>query len=130
MTRSEKLEIFNKYAIYFSVILSLIICIFNIIFLKLNLNAISKSEDFKPKLKINPKLILVLNILSILGLIILFLVALRPEVMLFVLFFGYAATGAVFGIMRLGKKHTQIPASVYAPAQQINEKDLQEEHED
>jgi CDP-diacylglycerol---serine O-phosphatidyltransferase len=63
------------------------------------------------------------------GVIILFLVALRPEVMLFVLFFGYALTGAIFGILRLGKKHKQIPASVYAPAQ-VNEKDLQEEHED
>jgi CDP-diacylglycerol--serine O-phosphatidyltransferase len=65
----------------------------------------------------------------ILGLIVLFLVALRPEVMLFVLFFGYASTGAIFGIMRLGKKYKQMPASVYAPAN-VDEKDLQEENED
>lgn len=65
----------------------------------------------------------------ILGVIILFLVALRPEVMLFVLFFGYAATGAVFGILRLGKKYKQMPVNVYAP-NPVNEKDLQEEQED
>lgn len=60
------------------------------------------------------------------GVIVLFVVALRPEMMLFVLFFGYAALGAVFGIFRWGKNRKQLPASVYAPAQ-TNEKDLQEE---
>lgn len=60
------------------------------------------------------------------GVIVLFVVALRPEVMLFVLFFGYAALGAVFGLFRWGKNRKQLPASVYAPAS-TNEQDLQEE---
>ncbi len=64
----------------------------------------------------------------VLGVIILFLVALRHEVMLFVLFFSYAALGAIFGFMRLGKKQKQLPSSVYAPAK-TNENDLQEEEE-
>jgi CDP-diacylglycerol--serine O-phosphatidyltransferase len=37
------------------------------------------------------------------GLIVIYLVAIRPEVMLFILFFGYAATGAVFGFLNWGK---------------------------
>lgn len=65
----------------------------------------------------------------ILGVTLLFFVALRPEVMLFVLFFGYALLGAIFGILRLGKKQKQIPSNVYAPAI-VNENDLQEESED
>jgi CDP-diacylglycerol---serine O-phosphatidyltransferase len=65
----------------------------------------------------------------VLGVTILFFVALRPEVMLFVLFFGYALLGAVFGILRLGKKQKQIPSSVYAPAS-VNENDLQEEEDE
>lgn len=59
----------------------------------------------------------------ILGVIILFLVAIRHELMLFVLFFSYALLGAIFGVMRLGKKQKNIPANVYAPAQ-VNETDL------
>lgn len=39
----------------------------------------------------------------VIGLIVIYLVAIRPEVMLFVLFFGYAATGAVVGILGWGK---------------------------
>lgn len=62
----------------------------------------------------------------IMGVILLFLVALRAEVMLFVLFLTYAVLGAVFGILRIGKKQRQIKASVYAPAA-TNEHDLQEE---
>lgn len=65
----------------------------------------------------------------ILGVIVLFLVAVRHEVMLFVLFFSYALLGAIFGIMRLGKKQKQMPASVYAPAH-VNENDLQEESDE
>lgn len=65
----------------------------------------------------------------ILAVVILFFVALRPEVMLFVLFFGYAALGAIFGFLRLGKKQKQLPASVYAPAK-VDEEDLQVETED
>lgn len=62
----------------------------------------------------------------ILGVIIIFVVALRAEVMLFVLFMTYALLGAVFGILRIGKKQKQIKASVYAPAE-THENDLQEE---
>lgn len=65
----------------------------------------------------------------ILGVLLLFIVALRPEVMLFVLFFSYAIIGAVFGVMRLGKKRKQIKASVYAP-DKTSEEDLQEEEDD
>lgn len=65
----------------------------------------------------------------ILGVLLLFIVALRPEVMLFVLFFSYAIIGAVFGVMRLGKKRKQIKASVYAP-EKTSEEDLQLEEED
>lgn len=65
----------------------------------------------------------------ILAVIMLFIVALRPEVMLFVLFFGYAILGAIFGVMRLGKRRKQIKASVYAP-DITNENDLIEEVED
>jgi CDP-diacylglycerol--serine O-phosphatidyltransferase len=38
------------------------------------------------------------------------LVAIRPEVMLFVLFMAYATTGALFGILRLGKPPKAMPA--------------------
>ncbi len=66
----------------------------------------------------------------ILGVALLVVVALRPEVMLFVLFMSYAALGAVFGIFRLGKNVRKIRSSVYAPAH-VNEQDLVvEEDED
>lgn len=65
----------------------------------------------------------------ILGVGILVVVALRPEVMLFVLFMAYAGLGAVFGIFRLGKNIRKIKPSVYAPAQ-VNESDLVLEGED
>jgi CDP-diacylglycerol--serine O-phosphatidyltransferase len=65
----------------------------------------------------------------ILGVIILVVVALRPEVMLFLLFLTYATLGAIFGVLRIGKKQKQIKASVYAP-ESTSEQDLQEETED
>ncbi len=65
----------------------------------------------------------------ILGVIILVIVALHPEVMLFVLFLTYATLGAVFGVLRLGKKQKQIKASVYAP-EPTTEHDLQEEQDE
>lgn len=65
----------------------------------------------------------------LLGVGVLVVVALRPEVMLFVLFFGYAILGAVFGIFKLGKTARKIRPSVYAPAQ-VNEDDLVEEEEE
>ncbi len=62
----------------------------------------------------------------LLGVGILVVVALRPEVMLFILFMAYAILGAVFGIFRLGKNIRKIKPSVYAPAA-VNESDLVEE---
>jgi CDP-diacylglycerol--serine O-phosphatidyltransferase len=50
-------------------------------------------------------------------------------VMLFVLFLTYATLGAIFGILRLGKKRKEIKASVYAPESTL-ELDLQEENEE
>jgi CDP-diacylglycerol---serine O-phosphatidyltransferase len=60
---------------------------------------------------------------------ILVVVALRPEVMLFVLFMSYALLGAVFGFFRLGKGSRKIKPSVYMP-EQTHEHDLVEEHEE
>lgn len=65
----------------------------------------------------------------LMGVGIIFVVALRPEVMLFVLFMAYAATGAIFGIFRLGKNVKKIRSSVYAPSA-TNEQDLVEEVDD
>lgn len=45
----------------------------------------------------------------VIGLAIIVLVAIRPEVMLFVLFMGYAAVGAVFGILGWGKPPKPLP---------------------
>lgn len=59
----------------------------------------------------------------ILGVGVLVVVALRPEVMLFVLFMGYATLGAVFGVFKLGKNARKIRPSVYAPAH-VHENDL------
>ncbi|HWU43721.1 MAG TPA: CDP-diacylglycerol--serine O-phosphatidyltransferase, partial [Bdellovibrio sp.] len=59
----------------------------------------------------------------ILGVGLLVVVALRPEVMLFVLFMGYAVLGAVFGVFKLGKNIRKIKPSVYAPAS-VHESDL------
>lgn len=61
----------------------------------------------------------------ILGVGVIVVVALRPEVMLFILFIGYAVLGAVFGVFKLGKNVRRIRPSVYAPAQ-VNEDDLVE----
>jgi CDP-diacylglycerol--serine O-phosphatidyltransferase len=65
----------------------------------------------------------------ILGVGVLFVVALWPEVMLFVLFMTYATTGAAFGIFRLGKNVKKIKSSVYAPAA-THENDLVEEEDE
>ncbi|HEY8272631.1 MAG TPA: CDP-diacylglycerol--serine O-phosphatidyltransferase [Pseudobdellovibrionaceae bacterium] len=65
----------------------------------------------------------------LLGVGVLVVVALYPEVMLFVLFFGYAVLGAVFGVFKLGKNVRKIRPSVYLPAQ-VNEDDLVEEDEE
>jgi CDP-diacylglycerol---serine O-phosphatidyltransferase len=65
----------------------------------------------------------------IVGVVVLVVVALRPEVMLFVLFLSYATLGAVFGVLGLGKKYKQIKSSVYAP-EHTSEQDLLEEQDD
>lgn len=65
----------------------------------------------------------------ILGVGVLVVVALYPEIMLFVLFLSYAVLGAVFGIFKLGKNVKKIRSSVYAPAQ-TNEQDLVEEFDE
>lgn len=62
------------------------------------------------------------------GLLVLITVALRPEVMLFVLFLTYGTLGAVFGVLQLGQKR-RIKANAYAP-EQTTEEDLQEEDEE
>ena len=59
----------------------------------------------------------------ILGVGVLVVVALWPEVMLFVLFLTYAVLGAVFGVFRLGKNVRKLKPSVYAPAH-VNDPDL------
>jgi CDP-diacylglycerol---serine O-phosphatidyltransferase len=65
----------------------------------------------------------------ILGVGLLVIIALRPEVMLFVMFLIYAVLGAVFGVFRLGKSVKKIRSSVYAPVH-TNEHDLIEEQDD
>lgn len=65
----------------------------------------------------------------IIGLALFVVIALRPEVMLFVLFMSYAALGAVFGVFKLGKNVKKIRASAYAPISQ-NESDLIEEEDE
>jgi CDP-diacylglycerol--serine O-phosphatidyltransferase len=64
----------------------------------------------------------------IIGVGILFVVLLHPEVMLFVLFFSYAILGAVFGVFKLGKNVRKIKSSVYAPAK-VDDPDLIHEDE-
>jgi CDP-diacylglycerol--serine O-phosphatidyltransferase len=64
----------------------------------------------------------------IFGVIIIGVVAYRPEVNLFVLFLTYAVLGAVFGILNFGK-HKKIKPNVYHPAS-VNDPDLVEEDDD
>ena len=63
------------------------------------------------------------------GLILIIVVALYPEVMLFVSFLTYGTLGAVFGVLKLGQKRRLMKATAYAP-ESTNENDLQEEQED
>ncbi|MEZ0391253.1 MAG: CDP-diacylglycerol--serine O-phosphatidyltransferase [Pseudobdellovibrionaceae bacterium] len=62
----------------------------------------------------------------IFGVVIISVVAYRPEVNLFILFLIYAVLGAVFGILNFGK-NKRIRANVYMPAQVSNDPDLVEE---
>lgn len=59
------------------------------------------------------------------GVMILVIVAYRPEVNLFILFMTYATLGAVFGFLRLGQR--RIRRSVYLPAPDAGDNDLVEE---
>lgn len=65
----------------------------------------------------------------IFGVIIISVVAYRPEVNLFILFMIYAVLGAVFGILNFGK-NKRIRANVYNPAQVSNDPDLVEEDDE
>lgn len=62
----------------------------------------------------------------VLGVGVLVVVILRPEVMLFALFMSYALLGAAFGVLKLGKHVKKIRPSVYLPAR-VDEHDLVEE---
>ncbi len=55
-------------------------------------------------------------------------IALWPEVMLFVFFLSYAMIGAFFGIFKLGKNVRKLKPSVYAPLP-VNDPDLIDEDE-
>ncbi|MCX7978930.1 MAG: CDP-diacylglycerol--serine O-phosphatidyltransferase [Bdellovibrionaceae bacterium] len=57
------------------------------------------------------------------------IILLWPEVMIFLLFLVYAATGILAGVLRWGKKARNLKPSVYLPAK-TDEQDLQEEPED
>ena len=63
------------------------------------------------------------------GLAVIVAVALRPEVMLFVLFLSYALLGAIFGVLRLGRPPRLRRAADAAPAI-VEEDDLHEEIDD
>lgn len=64
----------------------------------------------------------------ILGVGLIVVVALRPEVMLFVSFMTYATLGAVFGVFRLGRRRREKP-NAYSPAPS-NEPELVDEEEE
>ncbi len=66
----------------------------------------------------------------VLGLAAIVVIVLRPEVMLFLVFLGYAVLGAVFGVFRLGKNVKKIRHSVYSPPKQMQEHDLIEEDDE
>lgn len=48
-------------------------------------------------------------------------VFLRPEVMLFIMFLTYATLGAIFGVFKLGKNSRKMRPSVYAPVVKTEE---------
>lgn len=64
----------------------------------------------------------------IFGVMIISIVAYRPEVNLFILFLTYAILGAVFGVLNFGK-NKRIRANVYSPANVTNDPDLVEEED-
>lgn len=62
----------------------------------------------------------------VVGVFLFAIIALRPEVMLFILFLTYALLGAIFGILRIGK----YPKAPSPFAQELQEDDLHETVED
>lgn len=64
------------------------------------------------------------------ALVVLVVVAMYPEVMLFVLFLTYGTLGAVFGVLQLGKRRRMMKANAYAPEIKEKEQDLQEEQDE
>lgn len=62
------------------------------------------------------------------GVAVIVVVALRPEVNLFLLFLSYAVFGAAFGIFRLGTK--KIRPNVYMPSRVSDDHDLVEEEDE
>jgi CDP-diacylglycerol--serine O-phosphatidyltransferase len=65
----------------------------------------------------------------VIGVLVLLVVAYRPEVHLFVLFLTYAVLGAILGVLNFGK-NKRIRANVYLPAHSPQEQDLIEEDDD
>lgn len=64
----------------------------------------------------------------VIGAVIIAVIAWWPEVNLFFLFLTYAVLGAVFGVLRLGRR--RIRTSVYLPAHNPNDSDLVLEEDD
>ncbi len=60
----------------------------------------------------------------VIGVALLFVIAMKPEVMLFILFMGYAVLGAIFGVLRIGR---QLPSRHIVKS---GEDDLHEEISD
>lgn len=65
----------------------------------------------------------------VLGVGLVAIVAYRPEVHLFLLFLGYATLGAIFGVLKLGRKR-RIKPNAYLPNPMAHEQDLIIEEED
>jgi CDP-diacylglycerol--serine O-phosphatidyltransferase len=65
----------------------------------------------------------------VIGVVVLSVVAYRPEVNLFLLFLTYAILGAVFGVLRTGRRR-RIKNNVYLPPVSSSEVDLIEEEDE
>lgn len=59
----------------------------------------------------------------VLGLLLFFVIAYRPELMIFILFATYASLGAIFGILRIGRQPKRNP-------HHISDEELEEDEED
>ena len=63
----------------------------------------------------------------VVGVFLLALIALRPEIMLFVLFLTYAILGAIFGILRLGR-HPRLRKAIPDDVEIIVEEEDEQTH--